>query len=148
MKTAAKFLPATTRRRCHWQCFAIATVAGLGGMGLPQYAAHAAEPAADPATVITLDNQLRFTPAKVTVQAGDTVEWRNTSVLVHTVTDDPELVAKDADYGLPDGAKPFNSGNLRPKGTFAHTFTVPGTYKYFCIPHEGAGMIAELVVTK
>lgn len=130
--------------RCHWRLIAIATVVGLAGTGLPPHIAHAAGPAA----VVTLDNQLEFTPAKVTVKTGDTVEWKNISVLVHTVTDDPELVARDRDYALPDGAEPFNSGNLEPKGIFEHTFVVPGTYRYFCIPHEAAGMIAEVIVTK
>jgi len=84
----------------------------------------------------------------VTVKVGDTVQWQNDSVLVHTVTDDPDLVANQVDYALPEGARPFDSGGLEPAATFAHTFTQPGTYKYFCIPHEAAGMIAEVIVTK
>jgi plastocyanin len=28
-----------------------------------------------------------------------------------------------------------------------HTFDVPGTYQYFCIPHEMAGMTGTVVVT-
>lgn len=123
---------------------AIATVAGLVGAALTVHAAHAAEPA----TIVKLINELKFTPAKVTVKVGDTVRWRNVSALVHTVTDDPDRVAKDKDYALPEGAEPFNSGKLKPKATYEHTFNVPGTYRYFCIPHEGAGMIAEVIVTK
>lgn len=77
-----------------------------------------------------------------------TVRSQNASVLVHTVTDDPNLVAKEADYALPDGAEPFNSGNLEPKESYEHTFTVPGTHRYFCIPHEAAKMIGEVVVLR
>lgn len=122
----------------------IAILIGLGGMFSSLHTANAAEPAA----VITLNNKLKFVPAKVKVKVGDTVRWKNASVLVHTVTDDPNHVAKDVDYALPEGARPFNSGNLKPKATYEHTFSVPGTYKYFCIPHEAAGMVAEVVVTK
>ncbi len=50
------------------------------------------------------------------------------------------------DVALPVGAKPFNSGNLKPGQAYRHTFTVPGRYRYFCVPHEGAGMIGEVVV--
>ena len=30
--------------------------------------------------------------------------------------------------------------------TFKQTFNVPGTYKYFCIPHEAACMVGTIVV--
>jgi plastocyanin len=30
---------------------------------------------------------------------------------------------------------------------FSHTFTTPGPYKYFCIPHEPLGMVATITVT-
>lgn len=89
---------------------------------------------------------LKFEPAKVVIHVGDTVTWHNASVLVHTVTDVPKLAARAADVALPEGAEPFNSGNLQPNADFEHRFTVPGTYRYFCIPHEAAGMIGEVVV--
>lgn len=119
-------------------------VSGLAVLACSTNFARADEPAAK----ITLTNNLKFRPAKVTVKAGDVVEWRNTSVLVHTVTDDPKRVARVADYELPDGAEAFDSGKLKPEASFRHKFKVPGTYKYFCVPHEGAGMIAEVIVEK
>lgn len=97
--------------------------------------------------VINLTNLLTFEPQVLTVRAGQTVEWRNGSLLVHTVTADPALAANRKDVALPPGAKPFNSGNLKPGAVFRHTFRVPGRYRYFCIPHEGAGMIGNVVVT-
>jgi plastocyanin len=33
-----------------------------------------------------------------------------------------------------------------PGNTYQHTFTVPGTYRYFCQPHESNGMVGEVVV--
>lgn len=35
---------------------------------------------------------------------------------------------------------------MDPKTTFEHTFAVPGTYRYFCIPHEGAKMQGTVIV--
>ena len=32
-------------------------------------------------------------------------------------------------------------------GTFSFTFDEPGTYDYFCIPHEDLGMVGSVTVT-
>ena len=32
-------------------------------------------------------------------------------------------------------------------GTFSFTFEEPGTYDYFCIPHEKMGMVGSVTVT-
>jgi plastocyanin len=88
-----------------------------------------------------------FVPKHITIMAGQSVEWNNTAALeTHTVTADPSLAKEKADVTLPSGAEPFNSGSLKPGETFRHTFTIPGTYRYFCIPHEQMGMIAEVEV--
>jgi plastocyanin len=76
------------------------------------------------------------------------VKWENRSMLVHTVTAVPEIAADQRDVALPKGAKPFNSSNIEPGQAFQHKFIVPGTYRYFCIPHEGAGMVGEIIVDK
>ncbi len=105
-------------------------------------------PSGDYAAEVTMSNQLRFSPATVHIKVGDTVHWKNVSDLVHTVTADPKLAAKASDVHLPDGADPFNSGDLKPGQEFTHTFTVPGEYMYFCQPHELAGMVAKVIVEK
>jgi plastocyanin len=105
-----------------------------------------AHPSDDPAAVVEMTNTLTFTPDTVEVAVGETVQWRNTSLLMHTVTADPEEATMDGSVRLPDGASPFDSGNLDPKQTFDHTFTTPGTYTYFCIPHEAAKMRGTVVV--
>lgn len=97
---------------------------------------------------IALSNQLRFLPGTLRIRVGDTVRWRNASDLVHTVTADASRAAKPADVHVPDGAEPFDSGDLKPGQTFSHTFTVPGEYRYFCVPHELAGMVARIIVVK
>jgi plastocyanin len=96
---------------------------------------------------VDLTDSLRFEPATLTVARGTTVTWRNMSQIVHTVTDDPAKAATPADAQLPSGAQPWDSGNLNPGQTYTHTFDTPGTYKYFCVPHETAGMVATIVVT-
>lgn len=102
--------------------------------------------ASEPAATVEMGNQLTFEPASLTIKAGETVEFVNGSPLVHTVTADPAK-ARDADnVSLPTGAETFDSGNLASGESFSHTFTEPGTYQYFCIPHEAAGMTGTIVV--
>ena len=99
-------------------------------------------------TTVRMTNSLKYVPEEVTVRAGRTVVWTNTSSMFHTVTADPAL-AKDRSHArLPEGAGPFDSGNIAPGGAFRHTFEVPGTYVYFCIPHEAVGMVGRSIVQK
>jgi hypothetical protein len=64
------------------------------------------------------------------------VTWTNTGSVQHTVTDDPSKAVNAADAAPPSGAPAWDSGPVNGDQTFSHTFTTPGTYKYFCIPHE------------
>ncbi|NIV13588.1 MAG: hypothetical protein GWN62_20590 [Aliifodinibius sp.] len=96
--------------------------------------------------VITMTDLLKFKPEQITIESGQAVLWKNTSVLVHTVTCDSELVARAKNVAYPENAEPFDSGDIEPDSTFQHTFTVPGPYKYFCIPHEATGMVGEIIV--
>lgn len=98
------------------------------------------------AAQVEMTNTLKFSPDTVTIQAGETVRWTNTSVIVHTVTADPDEATMDGSVRLPEGADAFNSGNMDPKATFEHTFEAPGTYTYFCIPHEAVKMRGTVVV--
>ena len=50
------------------------------------------------------------------------------------------------DDQLPAGAKPFDSGKVPAGNTYRQTFATPGTYRYFCKPHETKGMVGEIVV--
>ena len=103
-------------------------------------------PTSDPAVVVGMTNTMSYTPDTVRVQVGETVRWKNSADVMHTVTADPEEAFKDKSVQLPEGAAPFNSGNLSPSDTFERTFEVPGTYRYFCIPHEAVGMYGTVIV--
>lgn len=102
--------------------------------------------ASEPAATVNMSNQLTFEPASIAIQAGQTVDFVNRSALAHTVTADPSKARNADNVSLPEDAKPFDSGNLAPGESYSHTFTEPGTYQYFCIPHEAAGMKGTVIV--
>jgi plastocyanin len=106
------------------------------------------QPGGEVAATVTMTSALRFDPATVTIKAGQAVRWKNGSDFGHTATADPAIAKNPADVQLPAGAQAFNSGVVSAGGEFVHVFDTPGTYKYFCIPHEGAGMVATVVVTQ
>lgn len=109
---------------------------------------HAKPPAVtqEPAATVGMTNTMKFNPDTVRINTGETVEWTNSSLLAHSVTGDPSQSTIEGSAQLPEGAKPFDSGMMDPDETFTHTFTKPGTYKYFCIPHEGAKMFGWVIV--
>jgi len=88
-----------------------------------------------------------FSPATVNVKVGDTVKWTNPGIITHTVTCDPAAAVDKANEVLPEGVAPFDSGNMEQDGTYSHTFTTKGTYKYFCKLHEAMGMVGTVVVS-
>ena len=97
------------------------------------------------AAVVDMTTTLAFEPKVVHIKAGQTVEWRNNSLFTHSVTADPKDADDPGDVSLPAGAQPF-SATVESGQTFTHTFTVPGTYRYICMPHEDLGMVGEVVV--
>jgi plastocyanin len=97
-----------------------------------------------------MTDQLRFEPENITITTGQSVTWINASTIPHTATGDPALnpVAEAfPEYAqLPAEATPWDSGMLQPGESFTYTFTVPGTYHYFCIPHVLSGMQGSIEV--
>jgi len=101
----------------------------------------------EPAVVIKmLDVPASFEPAEATINVGDTIRWENAGVSVHHAGSDPSTAMKASDVANPDGAKPFDSGLIKPGDSFSYTFTKPGIYKYVCIAHEGSGMLGQVTV--
>jgi plastocyanin len=75
-----------------------------------------------------------FAPANITVEPGTTVTWVQSGDNPHSTTSYDGLW----DSGIIEGG----SG-----GTFSYTFEEPGTYDYFCIPHEDLGMVGSVTVS-
>lgn len=113
----------------------------------PVVAADAdADGAARVGAEVAMDNSMSFLPDTVRIAVGEAVRWRNAGDIVHTVTADPRLAGRGESVRLPPGARPFDSGDLRPGEEFVHLFTKPGVYAYFCVPHELAGMVGVILV--
>lgn len=82
---------------------------------------------------VEVQNNLTFSPAELTIEAGTTVRWRSTSAMLHTVT--------------PDGHSAWTSATLGGVGdTFTFTFDQPGTYAYYCEPHLSSNMRGTVIV--
>lgn len=97
-----------------------------------------------------------FLPDSHTIEVGETVVWENTGSRAHTIT--------AYDGGQPEGADYFatggfgseaeateawhadRAGSIYTGDRFEHTFDVPGTHQYYCIPHERGGMVGRIVV--
>ncbi len=88
---------------------------------------------------------MTFKPARIVINAGQEVVWKNTSSVVHNVIDNGKALNK-ADVERPRQAPAFGSDYLQPGQTFAHRFTVPGVYRYVCTLHEGNGMKGVVIV--
>lgn len=102
-------------------------------------------------------SRTEFLPDVYEVSVGDTVVWKNTSEADHTVTAYEDGIPEAAEYFASGGydsqaaareAWADRGGRLGTRETFARTFDVPGTYRYFCIPHETAEMTGEIVVSE
>ncbi|WP_063130267.1 cupredoxin domain-containing protein [Nocardia fusca] len=83
----------------------------------------------DSAPVTVQVANMSYSPASVTIEKGQTVEW---------IFDDNGL---PHDVVADDGA--FES-ELLTEGSFSHTFTEAGTFTYHCTPHPM--MVGTVVV--
>ncbi|BAZ87559.1 plastocyanin [Dolichospermum compactum] len=90
---------------------------------------------------------LAFEPKKLTVKAGDTIEWVNNKVPPHNVVFDAKKnPAKSADL-----AKSLSHTKLLLNPGQKQTTTFPadapaGDYTFYCQPHRGAGMVGKITV--
>ena len=71
----------------------------------------------------------------VRIDVGDTVYWKSTDP-GHNV----EFISKN---GVPEGVEKFKS-KVGKDAEF--TFTIPGIYAYWCVPHKTMGMIGFVIV--
>ncbi len=86
------------------------------------------EPPSPPIADVFMANRI-FSPPSVTIQVGDTVTFLNDDGRDHTVT------ARDGSY---------DSGLMPSGDSYTRTYTVPGTYEYFCAIHPD--MVGTILV--
>src|SRR3954467_11208684 len=96
----------------------IATALALGAMAVP---AHAE-------TIQVVMENLVVSPAEVSAKVGDTIEWINKDVFVHTAT------ARNGDFDI----------NMPPKKTVTSVVKKAGAIDYYCRFHPN--MKATLTV--
>ncbi|WP_435335224.1 plastocyanin/azurin family copper-binding protein [Haloarchaeobius sp. TZWWS8] len=102
---------------------------------------------------VEMTDTLVFEPKELVVAPRDTVRWVNVGNVGHSVTAYEKRIPETAVYFASGGFR-FEAAarNNYPKGEVAsgeryqHTFEELGTYEYFCIPHEGAGMVGSVEV--
>jgi plastocyanin len=108
-----------------------------------------AAPQETDAVIVKMTPERKFMPEKITIKAGQTVEWVNDDkAMPHEVTTDPDIASDPSNVSIPEGAAPFDSHLIVSGKSFRHQFTVPGPYRYTCPPHENEGMLGEVTVTK
>jgi amicyanin len=88
----------------------------------------AATPALAEDVAVKIGN-FTFGPKELKVKAGTTVTWTNEDDIPHTIV----------------SPNNFRSKVLDTDGTYAFTFTTPGTYTYFCSlhPHMTGTVVVE-----
>jgi amicyanin len=78
---------------------------------------------------VTIDN-FTFNPQRLTVAAGSTVTWTNKDDIPHAIASSSAQLRSQA---------------LDTDDNYSFTFTVPGTYQYFCSlhPHMTGTIVVE-----
>ena len=76
-----------------------------------------------------------FSTEIVKINSGDTVFWKATDK-GHNV----QFISKN---GVPEGIEKFKSKISKDT---EYTFTTPGIYAYWCVPHKTMGMIGFVIV--
>ena len=77
-----------------------------------------------------------FSPANISIPIGTTVMWFNRGSMSHSATacTSPAPASGCPVFDLPS-LPSFDSGVLAPNGSSKFTFTIAGTYYYYCVIH-------------
>ncbi len=97
--------------------------------------------------------EFTFDPETITIAHRGTVTWTNTSDVDHTVTAYGDGIPDAATYLASGGFESersardhVNGVRIVPDDEHERAFEQPGTYHYYCIPHESSGMIGTVRV--
>ena len=108
---------------------------GVSATGVLTSAGWTGSVSAQQEPVVSMGNNY-FDPIGLRIEPGTTVRF---------VIDTGSHSTTAYEERIPTEAIPFDSGVMS-EGSFEHTFDVPGTYDYYCIPHESMGMVGRIVV--
>jgi plastocyanin len=126
-----------TRRRAMARAAGLAAGLALAQVNAPGFAAETKQ-----VKMGSDSGQLVFVPDEIKICSGDSVTWVNNKGGPHNVVFDEEAVPSGVDV-----EKISMDDQLGDEGaTFTMKFEKAGKYSYFCEPHRGAGMNAELFV--
>jgi plastocyanin len=90
---------------------------------------------------------LQFQPKKLTVKAGDTIEWKNNKVPPHNVVFDAKKnPTKNAALAKSLSHKKLLMSPGQKVTTVIPADAAPGSYTFYCEPHRGAGMVGKIIV--
>jgi plastocyanin len=96
------------------------TVVLLASTAVTVAAASGAQRARKPVTHTITITGMQYTPATLTIKAGDTVVWVNKDIVAHTAT---------------STAAAFNSHMIPPEKSWKMVFKTKGNYPYTCSYH-------------
>jgi len=124
-----------TRRSAMAKAAGLAAGLSLGAVSAPGFAAETKK-----VKMGTDSAQLIFVPDELKICKGDSVTWVNNKGGPHNVVFETVPSGVDSD-------KISMEEQLGDEGeTYTLKFDVPGNYEYYCEPHAGAGMKANLFV--
>lgn len=103
--------------------------------------------------VIEMTDEFAFVPEEFEIGTDEVATWANVGSTEHSATayedDIPEDTAYFASGGFDSESAARNAWpnrSIAGNETYEHRFDTDGEYKYFCIPHESAGMTGTLTV--
>lgn len=90
------------------------------------------------------DGSLVFVPKEFTVAKGEKIVFKNNAGFPHNVVFDEDEIPSgvDASKISMDEADLLNGAGE----TYEVTLNEPGSYSFYCAPHQGAGMVGKLTV--
>lgn len=126
-----------TRRKAMARAAGLAAGLALAKVNAPGFAAETKM------VKMGSDNgQLVFVPDEITICKGDTVTWVNNKGGPHNVVFDEDAIPS----GVSAGSISMDEQLGEEGEKFSKKFDTAGSYSYYCEPHRGAGMKADLTV--
>ncbi|XP_018450730.1 plastocyanin major isoform, chloroplastic [Raphanus sativus] len=135
-------LPTTTSRN-------LTVKSSLKDFGVAAVAAAASIALAGNAMAIDVllgsgDGALAFVPNEFTIAKGEKIVFKNNAGFPHNVVFDEDEIPSgvDASKISMDEQDLLNAAGE----TYEVALTEPGTYSFYCAPHQGAGMVGKVTV--